>query len=140
MSVRMFALIFGAVYGLVGLLGFVPGITTPPTDPGTLAVEAGHGHILGLFPTNIVHNLVHVAVGVWGLASYRDFGMARLFSRANAVLFGLLTVLGLIPGLNTLFGLVPLYGHDVWLHALSAGLSAYFGFVAPARETQTAAR
>ena len=140
MPVRMFALIFGAVYGLIGLLGFVPGITTPPTETGNLAIEAGHGHILGLFPTNIVHNVVHVAVGLWGIAAYRDFGMARMFARANAVLFGVLTVAGLIPGLDTMFGLVPLYGHDVWLHALSAGLSAYFGFVAAPRMSHAAAR
>jgi hypothetical protein len=45
-------------------------------------------------------------------------------------LYGLLAILGLIPGTNTLFGLVPIYGHDVWLHALSALIAAYFGFVA----------
>jgi hypothetical protein len=47
--------------------------------------------------------------------------------------------MGLIPGLKTLFGLVPLYGHDVWLHATLAIVVAYFGFVArPAAERATA--
>jgi hypothetical protein len=55
--------------------------------------------------------------------------MARIFEKANAVLFALLPVAGLTPGLNAMFGLVPLHGHHVWLHALSAGLSAYFGFM-----------
>jgi hypothetical protein len=45
-----------------------------------------------------------------------------------AVLYGGLAVMGLIPGLNTLFGLVPLFGHDVWLHAGTAAIAAYFGF------------
>jgi hypothetical protein len=41
-----------------------------------------------------------------------------------------LTVFGLIPGLNTLFGLTPLFGHDVWLHALTAIIAAWFGWKA----------
>jgi hypothetical protein len=45
-----------------------------------------------------------------------------------AVIFGVLTVMGLIPGLNTVFGLIPLFGHDIWLHALTAIAAAYFGF------------
>jgi hypothetical protein len=36
--------------------------------------------------------------------------------------------MGLIPGLSTLFGLVPLFGHDVWLHALTAIIAAWFGY------------
>jgi hypothetical protein len=49
-----------------------------------------------------------------------------------------LAVMGLVPGLDTTFGLVPIYGHDVWLHALLAGVAAYFGFVAaPEAEDRT---
>jgi hypothetical protein len=51
-----------------------------------------------------------------------------MFARALAILYGLLAVLGLIPGLNTLFGMVPLHGHDVWLHAGTAMIAAYFGW------------
>jgi hypothetical protein len=46
-----------------------------------------------------------------------------------AIVFALLAIMGLIPGLNTLFGLAPLYSHDIWLHALSALLAGYFGYV-----------
>jgi hypothetical protein len=45
------------------------------------------------------------------------------------VIYALLTVLGLIPATNTAFGLVPIYRHDVWLHAVLAAVAAYFGFV-----------
>lgn len=38
-------------------------------------------------------------------------------------------MMGLIPGLDTTFGLVPLFGNDVWLHILLAAPAAYFGFV-----------
>ena len=59
--------------------------------------------------------------------------------RAVAVIYALLAVMGLIPGLNTTFGLVPIYGHDVWLHALLAIVAAYFGFAAaPDVEDRTA--
>jgi hypothetical protein len=40
------------------------------------------------------------------------------------------TLMGLVPALHTAFGLMPVYGHDVWLHGLEALLAAYFGFVA----------
>jgi hypothetical protein len=52
------------------------------------------------------------------------------------VVYAVLTVAGLIPGLNTLFGLVPLFGHDIWLHALITIAAAYFGF-ARAADTET---
>lgn len=39
--------------------------------------------------------------------------------------------MGLPPVLNTVFGLIPIFGHDVWLHALTALIAAYFGFKAP---------
>jgi hypothetical protein len=46
--------------------------------------------------------------------------------------------MGLIPNANTMFGLVPLYGHDVWLHAVLAIIAAYFGFVRPREPLTTA--
>jgi hypothetical protein len=134
MNLRAFVAIFAGIYGLMGLMGFVPGITTPPDGSHDLAVDAAHGHILGIFPTNIVHNIVHIGVGLWGLAASRSWGAARFFAQANAVLFGLLTVMGLVPGLDTMFGLAPLHGADVALHAVAAIANGYFGFVHARRE------
>ena len=133
MTARTFALAAGLAYMLVGALGFLPGITQPPPagSPG-LAVDSGYGYLLGLFPINLLHNLVHLAVGIAGLAAYRSRGGARAFARGLAVFYGLLAVMGLIPGLNTTLGLIPIFGHDIWLHALTALLAAYFGFAAPA--------
>ena len=129
--IKTFALAFGAIYLLVGILGFVPGLNDHNhADMPPIAVELHYGRLLGLFPVNIMHNAVHILIGIWGLLSAKSVGAARLFGKGIAIIYGLLTVLGLIPGANTLFGLAPIFGHDVWLHALSALVAGYFGFVA----------
>jgi hypothetical protein len=125
--IETFARIFGIVFLIVGIGGFIPGVTQPHDHPN-LAVEAASGMELGLFPVNALHNLVHVAFGIWGLLAARSFGTARTYARVVAIAYALLAILGLIPATNTTFGLVPIYGHDIWLHALLAAVAAYFGF------------
>ena len=134
--VRSFALIIGIVYLLVGIMGFIPSFVSPPNGPD-LAVDANHGRLLGLFPINLTHNIVHLAIGLWGLASYRSFSGSVGFARGLAVLYAGLAVMGLIPGLKTMFGLAPLHGNDVWLHAGTAALAAYFGWAAARSDATT---
>lgn len=125
---KTFALIYGVVFLLIGILGFFPGLLAP-SDPGReLLITGFHGHLLGLFPVNWLHNLVHIAFGVWGLVAARSWFAARSYARAVAIIYIVLAVMGLIPVLNTTFGLVPLYGNDVWLHVLLAAVAAYFGW------------
>ena len=62
------------------------------------------------------------------MLAYRSYAGARTYFRAVAIIYGLLTVLGLLPATNTTFGLIPIYGNDVWLHALIAAGAAYFGW------------
>lgn len=128
--VRYFALILGITYLLVGALGFLP-VALQPLGPGApnLAVDAGYGRLLGLFPVNVLHNVVHLGVGLWGLLAYRSLGGSIGFARGLTIFYGLLAVMGLIAGLNTTFGLIPIFGHDVWLHAGTALVAAYFGFM-----------
>jgi fumarate reductase subunit D len=83
---------------------------------------------LRLFPVNALHNIVHILFGAWGLFAAGTFSAARTYARVVAVAYALLTILGVIPATNTTFGLVPIYGHDIWLHALLATIAAYFGF------------
>ncbi len=135
--VQKFALILGAIYLIVGIAGFIPGLVTSPHGGAELAADEGFGRLLGLFPINWLHNLVHIAVGIWGLAAARSFGGAVGFARGLAILYGILTVLGIIPATNTLFGLVPLYSHDIWLHAATTLLAAYFGWGPPSRARAT---
>lgn len=131
MSIRYFALIYGIVFLLVAIAGFIPGFVTPfEAGHPELAVDAGAGRLFGLFPVNVLHNLVHGLFGVWGLLSWRSTSASVTYARAVAIVYGLFVIMGLIPGLDTTFGLVPLYGHDVWLHVLLAGVAAYFGWAA----------
>jgi hypothetical protein len=133
MTSRSFALLAGIVSLGAGVLGFLPGITQPPpADAPPLAVSAGYGYFLGLFPINVLHNFVHLGLGAWGLLAYNSFSAARSYARGLAIMYSVLTVMGVLPVLNTTFGLLPLFGHDIWLHALTAIVAAYCGWGAPA--------
>lgn len=116
---RIYALAFGAVYTLVGIIGFA----VAPT------MET---HNLIIFPVNALHNGVHLAVGLIGLAA---FFTARevVYGRGMAILFAVLAIAGFLP--QPLLGLVPLGGWDIGLHAATALLGAAAGFVyaVPAR-------
>lgn len=122
--------------------GAAPLPGAPPRDTGAVVPPAGSGRsaaadrtpgpyprLLGLFPVNPVHNVLHLAIGAWGLVAARAHRPARRYAATLAVIYGILAVMGLIPGLSTLFGLAPLFGHDVWLHGLTALLAAYFGIL-----------
>ncbi|GAA0578470.1 DUF4383 domain-containing protein [Caenispirillum bisanense] len=128
-AVRTFALILGIVFVVVGIAGFIPAFVVAPATDAGLALDHGHGRLFGLFPVNWLHNLVHLAFGVWGLVASRGFGGARGYARAVAVIYAVLAVMGLIPVLRTTFGLIPLYGHDIWLHFAIAAVAAVFGFM-----------
>ena len=129
MKTRTFALIFGLAYLGAGLLGLVPAaLMPPPPDAPPTSFTLLYGYLLGLFPVNVLHSAVHLAIGFWGLAASRDATGAKVYGRSLAILYGVLAVMGLIPGLNNVFGFIPLHGHDVWLHAGTAAIAAYFGW------------
>ena len=140
MTARNFALWFGIAYLGAGVLGFVPAALTPLPDADALTVTAFSGLLLGLFPVNFLHSLVHIAAGAWGIAASRSMGGARAWCKAMAVVFALVTVMGLVPGLHNVFGLMPVHGHDVWLHGLFAILAAWFGWRGAAEPVAKAAR
>lgn len=131
-AVQTFALVLGAVFLTVGVLGFVPGLVSAPGSGPALSVDAFHGRLLGLFPVNLLHNLVHLGVGLLGIVAARSWPGSVRFARGLAIFYGLLAVLGLIPATETLFGLVPIHSHDIWLHAGTALIAAWFGFGRPA--------
>jgi hypothetical protein len=128
MKTRYFALIVGIIFLLVGIMGFVPSLRSLPNNGLPITVTSGYGYELGLFPINVLHNIVHLTVGALGIAAFWSFSFARLFARGLAIFYGLLAVMGLIPATSTTFGLIPIFGNDVWLHAVTALISGYFGY------------
>ena len=127
MNSSSFATVLGVAFLLAGVAGFFPSPVPPGAPP--LTMEHGHGLALGLFPVNTLHNVVHLLFGVIGLAAARGVGMSpRGYAQFVAVAYGLLVVLGLLPATQTTFGLIPIYGNDVWLHGAIAVLAAYVGF------------
>ena len=131
MDTRRFAMILGVVFVLVGVLAFIPGVNRPdPVGAPNLSVTGpGHGYLLGLFHVNVLHNLVRIVFGILGIIMARNAANAVLYCRIVAVAYGLLTIMGLVPGLNTTFGLIPIHGANVLLHAFIAIAATYYGFV-----------
>lgn len=129
MHARTFSLLAGVAFLLIGILGLVPAALTPlPADAPAVSIQQSHGALLGLFPVNALHSGAHIIFGVWGLLAYAGMAGTVMYARGVAVIYALLTVLGLVPGLNTAFGLMPLYGHDVWLHGVIALVAAWVGW------------
>ena len=130
---QYFALTIGIIFVLIGVAGFIPELVKPPiADPDAvnLSFVEGYGYLMGLFPINVLHNIVHLTVGLLGILASLSLGSARLFSGVLALFYGLLTVLGLFPPTQSMLGLVPLFGNDLWLHAGTAAIATYFGFIA----------
>lgn len=129
MKTTTFALIIGIAYLGAGALGLIPAaLMPPPADAPPTTFTVLYGYLLGIFPVNVLHTAVHLAIGLWGLMAWRRLQDAKVFLRTLAILYGALAVMGLVPGLNNVFGFIPLHSHDVWLHAGTAALAAYFGW------------
>jgi hypothetical protein len=124
-TVQRVAQLFGWIFLLVGIIGFF--------YARTMEMQM----LLGIFPVNILHNSVHVLFGLWGISAARSFGGAKAYGQIGGVIYILLTVIGYID--PTGFGLVPLGGNDIWLHAVLGLVLAYFGFTARTGSTTTPA-
>jgi hypothetical protein len=108
------AALFGVAFVAVGLLGFTVTGVTMPTMHGLHETMEGAPRLLGLFPVNVTHNLVHVALGVWGLLAARGERGALTYALASGVLYA--TLAGVGAFWPTVAGIVPIGGYDVGLH------------------------
>lgn len=140
MTSRKFAQVTGVLFLMVGVMGFIPFFLSTPHPnavPGLFADE-GYGLLFGLFPVNWVHNLVHLGVGIAGLSCGGSVSKARVFARGLTWFYISLAVMGTIPPLSMMFGLVPLHGWDVWLHGGIAAFAAYLGYGKQGRAAEIA--
>jgi hypothetical protein len=133
MKTATFALIAGIVYLALGILGLIPAaLVPPPIDAPPTRFALLYGYLLGLFPVNLLHTAMNVVVGALGLAAWSGRTNSMMYARALAWIFGVLAVMGMLPMLNTTFGVMPLHAHDIWLHAITALAAAYVGWREPA--------
>jgi len=133
MKTSTFALIIGIAYLGAGILGLIPAaLVPPPIDAPPTNFTLLYGYLLGLFPVNLLHSLVHIVIGAWGISAWSGRSSSISFARGLAILYGALAVLGMFPLLNTALGMIPIHGNDVWLHGITAVVAAYFGWRQPA--------
>ena len=127
-NVQKAAAAVGAVFLLVGILGFVPGITTD-IYPLEFAGHHGEAQLLGIFAISVLHNLVHLLFGVAGLAMARSFPGARAFLIGGGAIYLVLWLYGLVIDKDSSANFVPLNTADDWLHfVLGIGMLA-LGFL-----------
>ncbi len=106
------ARLLGIVFLLVGILGFVPGVTTELYDGLDFAGDDSQAELLGIFQVSVLHNIVHLLFGVAGLALAGTASGARTYLLGGGALYLALWLLGLIGGLDW----VPANTADNWLH------------------------
>lgn len=125
--VQVAALAVAGAFLLIGVLGFIPGITT---DYGELAFAGHHSEarLLGLFQVSILHNAVHLLFGLAGLVLARTIAGARLFLAGGGAVYLALWLYGLaIEAVDAEGGanILPVNSADNWLHlALGFGMLA----------------
>jgi len=102
----------GIVFLLVGIAGFIPGITTNLYDGLEFAGNDGNAELLGLFKVSILHNLVHGLFGIAGLALAKTASGARTFLVGGGAIYVVLWLLGLLGGADW----IPSNSADDWLH------------------------
>ena len=123
-TLQTVAMLVGATFLLVGILGFIPGITTNYGDM-KFAGDGSDSELLGLFQVSILHNIVHLLFGIAGLALARTWDGARTYLIGGGAIYLALWLLGLVGGADW----IPANDADDWLHfVLGVGMIG-LGFV-----------
>ncbi len=126
--VQLAALAVGVVFLLVGILGFIPGVTTE-YDSMTFAGHDSEAELLGIFQVNVLHNIVHLLFGIAGIALARTAWNARAFLIGGGIVYLVLWIFGLVIPLDEAINFVALNTADNWLHfGLGVGMIA-LGYV-----------
>ena len=117
------ALAVGVVFIIVGVAGFIPGITRDA--PGDFMGENSPASLLHVFQTGILHDLVHLLFGVAGVVMARKWDTAKTYLIGGGAVYLLLWLIGMFSAMDWL----PADVTDHWLHfVLGLGMIA-LGFV-----------
>lgn len=114
-NIQKAATLVAVVFLLVGILGFIPGITTN-YDQMQFAGHESEAYLLGLFQVSILHNIVHLLFGIVGLAMARSWSGAKSYLIGGGIVYAILWIYGLIIEHDSAANFVPLNGADQWLH------------------------
>jgi hypothetical protein len=125
MTTKGIAMLFGLVFLVVGVLGFVQTGTSQEMSM-----------LLGFFPVNFAHNCVHTLFGIWGLAAARSEGGATSYCKIGGLIYLVLGALGFV--VESPLGLVPIGGNDRWLHLALGAVLSFAGFTMGGAKTTTA--
>jgi len=118
------ALAVGAVFALVGVLGFIPGVTTNYDQLEVAGHDSG-AMLFGIFQVSILHNLVHLAFGIIGVLAARTASLSRTFLIAGGAVYLVLWLYGLLIDEDSGANFVPVNDADDWLHlVLGLGMVA----------------
>ncbi|MFE4001036.1 DUF4383 domain-containing protein [Nocardioides sp. YIM B13467] len=118
------ATVVAGTFLLVGVLGFIPGITTD-YDSMAFAGHESNAQLLGIFQVSILHNIVHLLFGIAGLVLATSWRGARAYLIAGGAIYMVLLIYGLAVDHGSSANFVPVNGADNWLHlVLGAGMLA----------------
>ncbi|MDM7887546.1 DUF4383 domain-containing protein [Curtobacterium sp. RHCJP20] len=125
------ALLFGVVFLIVGIAGFIPGLTM---DMGTMsfAGNSSMAMLLGLFQVSALHNIVHLLFGIVGILAARSAAGSRSYLLIGGIIYAVLFVFGLfVANMAGAANFVPLNSADNVLHALLAVAMIVLGVLLP---------
>ncbi|MFL6026147.1 MAG: DUF4383 domain-containing protein [Friedmanniella sp.] len=116
-AVQKAATLVGIVFLAVGVLGFIPGITS---NYDTMAFASHHSEakLLGLFQVSILHNIVHLLFGIAGLVLARSIRGAKNYLIGGGIIYLVLFVYGIAVPMNSGANFVPVNTADNVLHVL----------------------
>jgi hypothetical protein len=130
---RLFTLMISLVFLALGICGLIsPLLHSPPpqTDVQQMVVSLNYGYLFGIFPMNIVSDILFISIGIAGLVCAFRTGTSRYFERTIVALSVIAVFLGFLPwGVNRLWGVMPLWGWTDALFFMTALFSFYFAFV-----------
>jgi hypothetical protein len=113
--VQTVALIYGIIFLVVGIAGFIPGLTSN-YDTMQFAGHHSEAMLLGVFQVSILHNIVHLLYGIAGVVLARNADNARHYLLWGGIVYLVLWLYGLFIGHDSPANFVPLNTADNWLH------------------------
>jgi hypothetical protein len=137
-AVQVSSLVVGAVFLVVGILGFVPGATTSFSEMTFAGMESG-AMLFGVFQVSVLHNIVHLLFGVLGVYLASSVAGSRNFLLWGGVVYLALWLYGMLIPMESAANFVPMNMADNWLHMVLGIGMVVLGLVLGRRHKGTGA-